>query len=156
MIYPRGTKISNREPKQAPKTYDSQTNFQWTNNKIPCSFCTFETTKENIVWSMAIGKNILPLIKGKQTALMSWNSLLWLLLQSSWSFSSENGVKWIVFSFSARNVRSLLHKVKTEKKSRSVEKQACFKLQRRGIGEKCGFFATRWLSPKVNKVTDLF
>ena len=82
--------------KQAPKTYDSQANFQWTNNKIPCSFCTFDMTKENIVWSSAIGKNILPLIKGKQTALMSWNSLLWLLLQSSWSFSSENGVKWII------------------------------------------------------------
>ena len=74
-IYPWATKISNREPKQVPKTYDSQANFQWTNNKIPCSFCTFETTKENIIWSLVIGKNILPLIKGKQTALMSWNSL---------------------------------------------------------------------------------
>ena len=73
-IYPWATKISNREPKQVPKTYDSQANFQWTNNKIPCSFRTFETTKEHIVWSSAIGKNILPLIKGKQTALMSWTS----------------------------------------------------------------------------------
>ena len=35
-IYPRATKISNREPKWAPKTYDSQANFQWTKNKIPC------------------------------------------------------------------------------------------------------------------------
>ena len=51
-IYPGATKISNREPEQAPKTYmyDSQANFQWTNNKIPCSFRTFEMTKENIVW----------------------------------------------------------------------------------------------------------
>ena len=72
---PSATKLLNREPKQAPKTYDSQANFQWTNNKIPCSFCTFETTKENIIWSLVIGENILPLIKGKQTALMSWNSL---------------------------------------------------------------------------------
>ena len=70
-IYPRATKQAPKTYEQAPKTYDSQANFQWTNNKIPCSFCTFEMTKENIVWLMAIGKNILPLIKGKQTALMS-------------------------------------------------------------------------------------
>ena len=27
-IYPRATKILNKEPKQAPKTFDSQANFQ--------------------------------------------------------------------------------------------------------------------------------
>ena len=39
----RVTKISNKEPEWVPKTYDSRANFWWTNNKIPCSFCTFET-----------------------------------------------------------------------------------------------------------------
>ena len=93
-IYPRATKVSYRETERAPKTYDSQAKFQWTNNKIPCSFCTFETTMEN-VWSSAICTKIFPQIKGKQTALYSENSLLWLPLQSSWSFSSENSVEWI-------------------------------------------------------------
>ena len=79
-IYPR----ANREPERAPLTYDSQTNFQWTNNKIPCSFCTFKMTTEN-VWSSSTGKEIFLPIKGKQTA----------LCLSSWSFSSENGVEWV-------------------------------------------------------------
>ena len=34
-IYPRETKISNSEPKRVPKTYDSEANFKWTNNKFP-------------------------------------------------------------------------------------------------------------------------
>ena len=34
-IYPQATKISNREAEQAPKTYDSEANFQWTSNKFP-------------------------------------------------------------------------------------------------------------------------
>ena len=51
-IYPQATKISNREPE--PKTYDSQAKFRWTNNKIPYSFCTFETKTES-VWSSAVG-----------------------------------------------------------------------------------------------------
>ena len=38
---------------------------QWTNNKIPCSFCTFEMTMEN-VWSFA---TLLLPTEGKQTAL---------------------------------------------------------------------------------------
>ena len=37
------------------QTYASQANLWWTNNKIPCSFYTFET-KMNNVWSLAIGK----------------------------------------------------------------------------------------------------
>ena len=44
-IYPQATKISNREPKQAPKTYDSEANFQWTSNKISCSFRTLKKRK---------------------------------------------------------------------------------------------------------------
>ena len=37
------------------------------NNKIPCSFYTFETKTEN-VWLSAVGKEICLLIKGKQTS----------------------------------------------------------------------------------------
>ena len=66
-IYPRATKISNREPERALKTYDSQANFRRTNNKIPCSFCTFETKKENFQLS-AVRKKIFPTTKGKQTS----------------------------------------------------------------------------------------
>ena len=66
-IYPLATKISNREPEWVNKTYDSQAKFRWTNNKIPCSFCTFETKTEN-VWSSDIAKKIFPPIKGKQTS----------------------------------------------------------------------------------------
>ena len=57
-ISPRAPKISNKEPERARKTYDSQDNFLWTNDKIPCSFCTFETKTEN-VWFVGRGrKNI--------------------------------------------------------------------------------------------------
>ena len=45
MICPQMTKISNKEPTWAPKTYDSFAKFQSTNNKIPCSFCTYCETK---------------------------------------------------------------------------------------------------------------
>ena len=41
-ICPRATKISNKEPPWAPKTYDSYANFQRPNDKIPCSLCTCE------------------------------------------------------------------------------------------------------------------
>ena len=51
-------------------------NFQWLNNKIPCSFCTFAMKRCN-VWLPALGKKCLP-IKRKQTR--TWNSLLWLPL----------------------------------------------------------------------------
>ena len=34
-IYPRATKISNREPKRVPKTYDSQANFSKQTTKFP-------------------------------------------------------------------------------------------------------------------------
>ena len=45
-------KFQTGSPKGRLKPHDSQGNFQWTNDKIPCSFCTFETTAEN-VWSSA-------------------------------------------------------------------------------------------------------
>ena len=46
-IYPLATKLSNREPEWAPKTYDSQANFQWIiNNKIPCSVCTLKRQRK--------------------------------------------------------------------------------------------------------------
>ena len=64
---PGAPKISNKEPERAPKTYDSQDNFLWTNDKIPCSFCTFETKTEN-VWLSAVGEKLFPPIKGKQTS----------------------------------------------------------------------------------------
>ena len=34
--------------KMGSKTYDPQADFQWTNIKIPWSFCTFEVKTENI------------------------------------------------------------------------------------------------------------
>ena len=46
-----------------PKTYDSQANFQGTNNKIPCSFGTFKMKT-----SSAIGKIVFLSTKGKQTS----------------------------------------------------------------------------------------
>ena len=61
--------MSNREPERAPKTYDSQANFRWTNKKIPYSFCTFETKTENFQLS-AVRKKIFPPTKGKQQALV--------------------------------------------------------------------------------------
>ena len=39
---PSGDQNSNKEPEWVPKTFDSQAKFQWTNNKIPCSFCTLK------------------------------------------------------------------------------------------------------------------
>ena len=54
-IYPQATKISNREPEQAPKTYDSEANFEWTSNKISCSFRTLNAKMLN-VWLSAVGK----------------------------------------------------------------------------------------------------
>ena len=36
------TKISNKEPEQMPKTYDSHANFWLMNDKIPYSFLTHE------------------------------------------------------------------------------------------------------------------
>ena len=37
------------------KSYDSQANFRWTNNKIPCyAFCAFETNAENI--NLVVGR----------------------------------------------------------------------------------------------------
>ena len=53
---------------RAPKTYDSQANFQWTNNKIPCSFCTLKRQRKTFAWSSAICKKVFPPIKGKHTA----------------------------------------------------------------------------------------
>lgn len=66
-ISPRAPKISNKEPERARKTYDSQDNFLWTNDKISCSFPTFQTKTEN-VWLSAVGEIIFPAIKGKQTS----------------------------------------------------------------------------------------
>ena len=66
-ISQRAPKVSNKEPERVPKTYDSQDNFLWTNDKIPCSFCTFEMKTEN-VWLSAVGETIFPPIKGKQTS----------------------------------------------------------------------------------------
>ena len=54
-IYPQVTKISNREPEQAPKTYDSEANFQWTSNKISCSFRTLKAKTLSVCLS-AVGK----------------------------------------------------------------------------------------------------
>ena len=69
---------------------DSQANFQWTNNKIPCSFCTFETTKENIVWSSAIGKNIIHvlLIKGNSLVTSAAEQLKFLV----WKWCQMNNL----------------------------------------------------------------
>ena len=44
-ICPWVTKILNKESDQVPKIYTFQANFWRTNNKIPCSFCTFENEK---------------------------------------------------------------------------------------------------------------
>ena len=66
-ISPRAPKVSNKEPERVPKTYDSQDNFLWTNDKIPWSFCAFEMKTEN-VWLSAVGEKIFPPIKGKQTS----------------------------------------------------------------------------------------
>ena len=50
-IIPQVTKISNKKPKWAPKAHDSQANCRWTNGKIPCLFCTFETKTCSLSWS---------------------------------------------------------------------------------------------------------
>ena len=52
----------------ALKLWFSVYKFQWTNNKILCSFCTFEITTKNI-WSSAKCKKIFLPIEVKQTAL---------------------------------------------------------------------------------------
>ena len=70
-ICQRATKLLNKEPTWALETHDSygnsfHANFQWTNNKIPTSFCAFETKMQN-VWSLTLGKKV-PLIKNKQTS----------------------------------------------------------------------------------------
>ena len=67
-IYSRATKISNRERERAPKTYDSQANFQWTNNKIPAAHSALWNDK---LKRLIVGhrQRISPLINGKHTAL---------------------------------------------------------------------------------------
>jgi len=62
----RATKSSNKEPKRAPKTNDSQANFGRTNNKIPSSFCPFGTNKKRLVVNRR-QKNI-SADEGKQTS----------------------------------------------------------------------------------------
>jgi len=47
------TKLLNKEPAGAPKTYDSYGNSlyaysQWRYDRIPCSFYTFETKTSNV------------------------------------------------------------------------------------------------------------
>ena len=54
-IYPRETKISNSEPKRVPKTYDSEANFKWTNNKFPAHSALLKW-KRLKVWTSAVGK----------------------------------------------------------------------------------------------------
>ena len=70
-ICQRATKLLNKEPTWALETHDSygnsfHANFQWTNNKIPSSFCAFEMKMQN-AWSSTVGKKV-PLIKNKQTS----------------------------------------------------------------------------------------
>ena len=50
----RATKIWNKEPARAPKTYDAYGNslyayVQWRNDRISCSFYTFEKVKRMFV-----------------------------------------------------------------------------------------------------------
>ena len=126
-IYPQATIISNREPE--PKTYDSQAKFRWTNNKIPCSFYTFET-KTKSVWSSAVGEKIFPPIEGKQTStcleirfcdFCCSEVLVWKWRRMNLKvFEKPSILKSLLFPC-VRKVRSLLREVKTDKKSRSVE-----------------------------------
>ena len=59
-----------KEPAGATKTYDSYGNslyayFQWRNNRIPCSFCTFEMKMSTLCLSN-VGKTFLLLKLNKQ------------------------------------------------------------------------------------------
>ena len=114
-------------PNRAPKTYDSQANFQWTNNKIPCSFCTLKWQRKTFAWSSAICKKVFLLIEGKHTAacreihLCEFHCRAVEVSRLKMALNEFNSL-WKTFdnkimtSFSIRNVRSLLHEVKTDKK----------------------------------------
>ena len=51
-IYPQATKISNREPKWVPLNLILRLTYFRTNNKIPCSFCSFRVVKTAGFWNL--------------------------------------------------------------------------------------------------------
>ena len=82
----KGTYHLPREPEQAPKTYDSQANFRWTNSLLILHLWN-ENGKCLVV---GCGRKLFPWIKGKQTSFTSMTSAAVQLKFLVWKWPGVN------------------------------------------------------------------
>ena len=132
-IFPWATKISNREPEWPPKTYDSahSTLLKW---KQKISVWSSAEGQKNIsiklifsIFFIKVNRQARIVLKfaSVTSAAVQLKFLFWKwgkLMNFQWSLKTLQNQNYD-FSFSVRNFRSLLHEVKTDKKSKSMKKQ---------------------------------
>ena len=142
-IYPRATKISNRESNGRLKLMILKRPSSEKTAKFPVHFALWNDNVKRLI----VGhrqKNI-SAYKGIHTALCleirfcDFHCRAVEVPRQKMASNAFNSLRknFDNKTFSARNVRSLLHEVKTDKKSRSVEKQADFKLYVTSVVSAC-------------------